>query len=75
MWIEYLKYGTECVSSNVTEGMIKSGALDFFDRSRNTMLYEYSIWSQLSPTEKKWIVNSYSGTNLLEALKNASQKE
>ena len=75
MWIEYLKYGTECVSSNVTECMIKSGALDFFEQPRNRMLYEYSTWSQLSPTEKKWIVNCYSGTNLLEALKNASQKE
>jgi len=54
--------------------MIKAGALDFFGRSRNTMLYEYSIWSQLSPTEKKWIVNSYSGTHLLEALQKCQPK-
>tara|TARA_Y100001937_G_scaffold86535_1_gene117061 strand:- start:4729 stop:6429 length:1701 start_codon:yes stop_codon:yes gene_type:complete len=74
MWMEYLKYGTECVSSNVTEAMIKAGALDFMDRSRNEMLYQYSIWSQLSPTEKKWIVSEYKGNNLLEALKECQPK-
>lgn len=58
-WIHYLVFATDYISCDVTESMIKAGALDLFGVPRNEMVFEHSVWNKLTKTEFKWIRENY----------------
>lgn len=52
-WLNFMHAVLDNVSSKTAEGLIQSGALDFFGLDRARMLYEYERFSRLTPVEKK----------------------
>jgi hypothetical protein len=54
-WEDYLIYFTPRISASISEALIKSGALECFCKERAVMVYEQTIWNQLTKTEQQWI--------------------
>ena len=57
-WYTFLTIVADNINSRALEGLINSGALDCFKMSRTEMVFQYTIWNQLSGREKKWINNA-----------------
>lgn len=54
-WLDYLIYFSDRIATSVNAALISVGALDFIGLPRNTMLYEFDIWSKLTDKEKDWV--------------------
>ena len=69
-WLDFLVYYSDKVSSTVVEGMVESGALDYFKVPRQKMMFEYQQYSMLNDKEQAWIKqnvkNPKSLTDLLD---------
>jgi DNA polymerase-3 subunit alpha len=57
-WYDFLLNISDYVDSRVCRALINAGACDSFGLSRTKMAFEYEIFSELSPKEKKWINNN-----------------
>lgn len=68
-WVEYLMWFTDKIPLQTNNGLILSGACDFFSQPRQLMLFEYDIWNKLTDREKTYI-RSISPENLLSGLQN-----
>jgi DNA polymerase III alpha subunit len=51
-WINFLCEVLENLSSNTVEGLVYSGALDYFGLDREVMWREYTIWNEMTPGQK-----------------------
>lgn len=54
-WLEFLIYLSQNIKSTVVEGIIESGALDYFKVDRSKMLFEYEQYSIFTGKEQTWI--------------------
>lgn len=73
-WLQYLIFGTQVISKDITEALISAGALDWFKIPRNQMLYEYDIWLKLTQKEQDWIAQQpLTNESKLKDLMNACQ--
>ena len=54
-WLEFLVFYTPKINSTAVTALINSGALSYMGMDRTEMMYEYNIYTQLSPKETKWV--------------------
>jgi DNA polymerase III alpha subunit len=73
-WLDILFAFSDYVNSKAFTALILAGGLDYLNLPRNTMVYEYDKWNQLTEKEKSWILNKHIdksfaslGNSLLEA--------
>jgi DNA polymerase-3 subunit alpha len=52
IWIDYLCLISE-LNSTAAKALIQAGGLDFLRKSRNSMIFEYDIYNQLTKKEKQ----------------------
>jgi DNA polymerase-3 subunit alpha len=71
-WVEMLLKVLLNINSTSAKALIMSGALDFFKKNRQEMLFEYNNIALLTQKEKEYLVNSlgepYKSVDLLEKL-------
>lgn len=63
-WYSFLTVAADNINSRAVEALINSGAMDDFKMSRTEMVFQYTIWNQLSGREKKWINNATVGLDI-----------
>jgi DNA polymerase III alpha subunit len=61
-WINCLYKILVNINSTASKALIEAGALDFTKKSRNSMLYEYELASQLTAKELQFIKNNISSS-------------
>jgi DNA polymerase-3 subunit alpha len=57
-WLDLLFLVLDKINSTAAKALIKSGALSFINKSRNSMLFEYGLISGLTKKEKEHIINN-----------------
>jgi DNA polymerase III alpha subunit len=70
-WVDFLFLLSGKISSDVLEGLIYSGALDYFKKTRSAMFFELEKWHMLTKGEKAWIIKHHSTSpfnSLLDAV-------
>jgi len=72
-WEDILIY-CDNIPITVLESLISSGALDFFNVSRSTMLFQLNIThDKITKKEREWIKQHYSGEGLIEILRKCAK--
>jgi DNA polymerase-3 subunit alpha len=64
-WNEFLAKMSMLADSTTIEGLIKTGALDFYSLPRELMSYEYKQFRKLPATTFKWIQDNFEDKSLL----------
>ena len=67
-WIELLAKILIKLNSTAAKGLISSGALDYLNKSRNSMLFEHSIITELTKKEIELCKKDLSSNNLKKVL-------
>ena len=65
-WLEMLLLVLNNLNSTASKALIQSGATNFFEKTRNSMLYEYNLISSLTKKEIEHMIESLAFVNNLQ---------
>lgn len=63
------------IKKNVVEALIKSGALDYFGLTRNTMLADFALVNSLTDREYQSVVQEVNGKSVVDIIKEMSEED
>ena len=62
VWLDYLFAFSDNIPITVNEAIVSCGGLDYFKKTRSSMLYEIDLWNRLTVKEKAWIFTIHHDT-------------